>query len=86
MTDRDDLRERLNAVEEELGDTSTPEMGSSVVYRSGDGYVTPDGDPVPTDDAGSPIVDGFGSAIILDGEYSADAPAAADGAGGDTDA
>jgi len=54
MTDRKELRDRLDAVEEELADTSTDWGGNTIVYTDGDGYVTPDGDPVPTDADGNP--------------------------------
>ena len=84
MTDRDDLADRLDAVEEDLGDTSTLGFGTAIVYTDGDGYVTPDGDPVPTDADGDPDpVDAteHGVTIILDGQYD---PRDGAGARGDT--
>jgi len=72
MTDRDALGDRLDAVEEELGDTSTRGIGTTIVYTDGDGYVTPDGDPVPTDAAGKPdppAARDHGTTIVLDGRY-----------------
>ena len=86
MTDRDDLADRLDAVEEDLGDTSTRGIGTAIVYTDGDGYVTPDGDPVPTDATGEPDppnARGFGTTIVLDGRYVEDAPDAVDDARGD---
>ena len=86
MTDRDDLADRLDAVEEDLGDTSTLGFGTTIVYTDGDGYVTPDGDPVPTDATGEPDPPngrGFGTTIVLDGRYVEDAPDAVDDARGD---
>ena len=82
MTDRADLADRLDAVEEDLGDTSTM-GGTAIVDTDGDGYVTPDGDPVPTDADGDPIppADTFGSLIVLDGRYD---PRDAGDARGDT--
>ena len=72
MTDRDDLADRLDAVEEELGDTSTREWGPGIVYTTEDGYETADGDPVPTDADGRPdppnVRDGA-PLVILSGEY-----------------
>jgi hypothetical protein len=82
MSDRDDLAERLDAVEDDLGDSSKM-FGPAIVYETPDGYETEDGEPVPTDDDGSPIPpdapDGT-SMIILDGRY---APRDGDGARGD---
>jgi hypothetical protein len=72
MTDRDALRDRLDAVEETLADTSTGWGGTTIVYTDGDGYVTPDGDPVPTDADGNPDppdADRYGPTIVLDGRY-----------------
>ena len=86
MTDRDDLADRLDAVEEDLRDTSTRGIGTAIVYTDGDGYVTPDGDPVPTDATGEPDppnARGFGTTIVLDGRYVEDAPDAVDDARGD---
>jgi len=71
MTDRDDLADRLDDVEEDLGETST-DSGLTLVYTDGDGYVTPDGDPVPTDadgDPDPPNARDHGVMIVLDGEY-----------------
>jgi len=81
MTDRDALADRLDAVEEELGDTSTM-GGSGIVYTTDDGYETPEGEPIPTDADGEPIppADTFGSLIVLSGEY---APRDGDDARGD---
>jgi hypothetical protein len=72
MTDRDALADRLDAVEEELGDTSTM-GGSGIVYTTDDGYETPQGEPIPPADT-------FGSLIVLSGEY---APRDGDDARGD---
>lgn len=71
MTDRDTLRNRLDAVEEDLGD-ARPALGTTIVYTDGDGYVTPGGDPVPTDANGDPDPPGageHGTTIVLDGRY-----------------
>ena len=68
MTDREELGDRLDAVEEDLADTSTDGFGSPVVYTDGDGgYETADGEPVDLDDVRDP--DTFGTTIILTGEY-----------------
>ena len=86
MTDRDDLADRLDAVEEDLGDTSTLGFGTAIVYTDGDGYVTPDGDPVPTDAAGEPAPPNardHDTTIVLDGRYAGSAPDAVDDARGD---
>ena len=82
MTNRDTLRSRLDAVEEDLGDTS-PALATTIVYTDGDGYVTPDGDPVPTDAAGEPDpanARDHDTTIVLDGRYD---PRDADDARGD---
>lgn len=47
MTDRDDLADRLDAVEEELGAGDARPL---VVLDDGDGYVTLDGEPAPEGD------------------------------------
>ncbi|MDB2253521.1 hypothetical protein PM033_17510 [Halorubrum ezzemoulense] len=44
MTDRDDLADRLDAVEEELGAGDARPL---IVLDDGDGYVTLDGEPAP---------------------------------------
>lgn len=49
MTDRDALRERLDAVEDDLAGLSRGENAFYVVYDTDAGIVTPDGDPVPRD-------------------------------------
>jgi hypothetical protein len=72
MTDREDLADRLDAVEDDLGDTSTGSDGPPIVYTDGDGYVTPDGDPVPTTADGNPALADAGehtTTIVLDGRY-----------------
>ena len=54
MTDREELGDRLDAVEEVLADTPPREWGPTIVYTTDDGYETPGGDPVPPDPDGSP--------------------------------
>ena len=49
MTDREELGDRLDAVEEDL---ATGGERPLFVFVDGDGYVTPDGEPAPEGSAG----------------------------------
>ena len=83
MTDREELGDRLDAVEEVLADTPPREWGPTIVYTTEDGYETGDGDPVPTDADGRPdppTARDDAPIIIYDGLYE---PATGD-ARGDT--
>ena len=67
--DRDDLRDRLDAVEDTVGRSSSS-VESRVVYDAPTGgYVDDEGDPVPTDAAGDPDLPEGWAPIILDGRY-----------------
>jgi hypothetical protein len=70
-SDRDDLRDRLDAVADEVDAEPTPGDDFPIIYREvEDGYETLDGDPIPTDETGTPPGAGeHWTPIIITGEY-----------------
>ena len=81
MTDREELGDRLDAVEEDL---ATGDAGPLFVFTDGDGYVTPDGEPVPTDADGEPDPGGSGPVFHLPPEVTDNWGRAGDDARGNT--
>lgn len=76
MTDREEFRKRLDAVEEELAGVPPGENACYVVYDTDAGIVTPDGDPVPRDANGAlnpPEADEAQLVVILSGVMAPDA-------------
>ena len=76
MTDRDALRDRLDAVEEDLAGLSPGEKAAYNVYDTDAGIVTPDGDPVPRDangDLNPPEADEGQLVVVLSGVMAPDA-------------
>ena len=76
MTDRDALRERLDAVEEDLDGLSPGKNAFYIVYDTDAGIVTPDGDPVPRDangDLNPPEADEGQLVVVLSGVMAPDA-------------
>lgn len=73
-SDRDDLRNRLDAVADEVDAEPTREVGPTILREVEDGYETLDGDPIPTDTDGNPAIetDGWGPTVIYSNEVTID--------------